>query len=242
MTNIERSSVANILLSALPSAALTRIIEAGKRVDLKTGEIISTAGEPITHLCFPEGGIASYTDGFGTGRIEIGLIGREGFTGWPLLLGCEQSAHQAQVQIGHGTAIRIESATLLQICEAHPHARMLMLQFVHSFIAQMGRTIVSNLVDPIQKRLARWILMCHDRSTGDEIALTHEYMAVMLGVRRASVTDSLHVLEGEGAISGKRRLVVIRDRAKLEQIAGECYGPAEAGYRKQIDPKFGKSR
>lgn len=243
MTTLPRYPLGNLLLAALPAEAAESIIAVGDRVDLKEGDTIATAGERIEHVCFPEAGVASYTDRLADGtRLEIGLIGREGCTGWPLLLGSDRSAHQAQVQIGQGTAIRIDAAQFVRVCEIHPEARNAMLRFVHSFIAQMGRTIVSNLIDPTQRRLARWILMCHDRSGGDEIPLTHKYMAVMLGVRRASVTDAVHMLEGEGAISGRRGLLIVRDRERLEELAGETYGPAEAEYRYLISSDFGGGR
>lgn len=231
----------NLLLAALSAEAFESISLAATRIDLNRGDAIANAHAPIEHSCFPEAGIASYTDVLDDGsRLEIGLIGREGFTGWPVLLGCNQSLHQAQVQIGGGTALRLDTAALVEICDAHPELKRLLLRFVQTFIAQMGRTILSNLIDPVQRRLARWLLMCHDRITDDSIPLTHDYMAVMLGVRRASVTDALHLLEGEGAISSKRQLVIVRDRARLEEMAGQCYGPAESEYRKIISPEFGR--
>lgn len=239
MATLERQSIGNLLLAALPAESFQRLSAAAYRVDLDQGDVIAEAGVLIEHICFPEAGVASYSDVLSDGsRLEIGLIGREGFTGWPLLLGCERSAHEAHVQIGSGTAIQLKTEAFLEICDADPELTRLLLRFVHSFIAQMGRTIASNLIDPVQRRLARWLLMCHDRSGGDSIPLTHEYMAGMLGVRRATVTDALHILEGEGAIFGKRGLVIIRDRQRLEDIAGECYGPAEATYRKLISPDF----
>jgi CRP-like cAMP-binding protein len=113
------------------------------------------------------------------------------------------------------------------------------MRFIQSFIVQLGRTVVSNLSDPIDRRLCRWLLMNHDRLEGDTIELTHRQIGVMLGVRRASVTDALHVLEGERLIRAERRMIVVHDRARLRECAGESYGVAEAAYRRLIGP-FGK--
>jgi CRP-like cAMP-binding protein len=112
----------------------------------------------------------------------------------------------------------------------------LLLRFVQAFTIQLGRTIVSNLIDPIEQRLSRWLLMNHDRLGIENIALTHQQLGVMLGVRRASVTDTLHMLEGEHVIRSRRGSITVRDRARLRRIAGESYGFAEAEYSRLIAP------
>ena len=137
--------------------------------------------------------------------------------------------------------MRISSAALLEACDKSATLRALLLRFVQAFTIQLGRTIVSNLVDPVERRLSRWLLMNHDRLNGDDIELTHQQIGVMIGVRRASVTDALHLLEGDGVIRGRRGCVTVRDRARLREIAGENYGFAEAEYRRLIGP-FGKDR
>ena len=109
-------------------------------------------------------------------------------------------------------------------------------------MAQMGRTIVSNLIHPVGRRTARWILLYHDRLDGDEIAITHEELGVMLGVRRSSVTDALHLLEGEGLIRSLRGRVVVRDRVLLEQWATDAYGYAEAEYQRLVVAHAGRER
>jgi CRP-like cAMP-binding protein len=102
----------------------------------------------------------------------------------------------------------------------------LLEKFVQAFAAQVSYTALANAYN-IDQRLARWLLMCHDRIEGDVIEITHEYMALMLATRRPSVTDALHVLEGEGLIRSKRGLVIVRNRPELEEYAGSSYGPAE---------------
>jgi len=114
------------------------------------------------------------------------------------------------------------------------------MQFVHFVIVQMAHTITSHIHDPLDQRLARLLLMRHDRMQGDVLFVHHEEIAAGLNVRRASVTDRLHVLEGERLIRCNRGKIAIRDRIALEEFAGEAYGPSEAHYRALIAP-FGKS-
>lgn len=198
------------------------------------------AGDPIESLCFPEGAITSVADVLADGTcLEIGLIGHEGLAGWPALLGSMRSPHEAVVRAGEGFALRIEVARMLDVYQASETLQALLLRFVQAFTIQMGRTIVSNLIDPVERRLSRWLLMYHDRIAGDEMRITHDHIATMLGVRRASVTETLHILEGEGAIRSRRGCITMRERAMLERLAGESYGFAEAHYRRLIAP-FGR--
>lgn len=209
-------------------------------VPLEIGDVVAAPGETIEAAYFPEAGIVSFADMLNDGsRIGIGHLGHEGFTGWPILLGCPQSSHYGNVTVDVGTALVIESGPLIEACRASPTLNALLLRFVQAFLIQLGRTVVSNLTQPVEPRLARWILMGHDRIDGDEIKVTHNEICVMLGVRRASVTDALHLLEGEGMIRARRGHVIVRDRARLRQVAGESYGFAEAEYSRLIAP-FGK--
>lgn len=112
----------------------------------------------------------------------------------------------------------------------------MLLRYVQTVIVQTAQSMAANATQRIEVRLARWLLMCHDRVNGDEIALTHEFMGMMISAQRSGVTITLHILEGAGMIRSKRNLVVIRDRDKLEELAGDSYGLAEAEYRHLIGP------
>jgi CRP-like cAMP-binding protein len=114
--------------------------------------------------------------------------------------------------------------------------RELLLRYVQTLLIQTAQSAVANARYQIEARLARWLLMCHDRVEGDEIALTHEFMAMMIGAQRSGVTVALHILEGAAMIRSKRGRVIILDREKLEDLAGDSYGPAEAEYRRLIAP------
>jgi hypothetical protein len=109
-----------------------------------------------------------------------------------------------------------------------------LLRFVQAFMVQMGQTALSNGSHVIEERLARWVLMCHDRVDGDALFTTHEFLSLMLGVRRAGVTQTLKTLEDRGLISTKRGQVTVLDRAKLEKVAGDSYGVPEAEYVRLI--------
>lgn len=231
----------NLLLNSVGRDGFDRLQRCCNRVPLEQGQVVLKAGAPVSELCFPEGGVVSFHDVMDDGtRVGVGIIGLEGFTGWSALLGCDLSPHEATVAIGGATALSISRDALEESCGDLPELKRLLLLYVQCFVSQMGRTILSNLNDPVERRLARWLLMNHDRLEGDEIVLTHEQLGVMLGVRRATVTDALHVLEGEGLIRSVRCRIKVRDRGALMHYAGEAYGAAEQSYSRLIAP-FGKA-
>lgn len=112
----------------------------------------------------------------------------------------------------------------------------MMARFAQALSVQVSFTALSNAVHSIDERLARWILLCDDRIASGELAMTHEYMAVMLAVRRPSVTTAIHVLEGNGLIRAERGLITVRNRAMLEEFAGDAYGTAEREYERLLGP------
>jgi CRP-like cAMP-binding protein len=198
---------------------------------------------PIEHVYFIEDGVASVTDPQADGdEIEIGLYGREGLSGTAVLLGVASTPHRSYLQVGDGIpALRIETPRLLDACRQSPDLQNLLLRYVQTFTVQAAQGSAANAHYEVPQRLSRWLLMCHDRVSGDLLELTHEFMAMMLGVRRAGVTVALHTLEGTGAIRASRGRVMVLDRERLEELAGDCYGRPEAEYRRIIAP-FGKSR
>jgi CRP-like cAMP-binding protein len=231
---------ANILLDALAAADRALLEPHFQRVKLERELVLVQPDEPIKHVYFPEGGIASITSTSSEiGVTEIGIFGRDGMSATSLLLGTDRSPHKTFVQVDGSFALRIDAARFLEVVESSVTLRQTMLRFVQTLLIQTGQSAVANARYQIEARLARWLLMCHDRADGDEIALTHEFMAIMIGAQRSGVTVALHILEGSGMIRSKRGRVIIRDREKLEELAGESYGPAEAEYRRLIAP-FGR--
>ena len=232
---LSQASVGNALLRRMPAADYERLRPHLSRTSVACGDVVAVAGEPVGVVCFLEGGVAGFLDVLRDGRrVAVGVVGRDGFVGWPLLMGNDRWPYDVQLRAAGTTAIRVDAQRVAELVASSPASRDLLLRFAGVFMAQMGRTIVSNLINSVDRRAARWLLLYHDRLDGDEIALTHEELGAMLGVRRASVTDALHVLEGEALIRGHRGRVVIRDRAGLEAWASDAYGYAEAEYERLI--------
>jgi CRP-like cAMP-binding protein len=155
--------------------------------------------------------------------------------GLPLLLDCDRTPHRVFMQV-EGASYRIAAADLQAAIDASPSLRKSLLRYVQAFATQVTYTALSNALHSVEERLARWLLMSHDRQDSDEIPLTHDFLALMLAVRRPSVTIALHSLEGLGLIKATRGLVVIRKRLELEQFAGDAYGTPEAEYGRLIGP------
>ena len=240
MRNPEQYFSSNLLLRALGPDDLALVKPHLTRERMARNQVLLPADRPIEHVWFPEGGVVSITaKSADHGRTEVGILGREGFAGTTLLLGADTSPHETFVQVDDHTALRIDAARLLAATEESATLRALLLRYTQTFIVQIAQSATSNARQRIEARLARWLLMCHDRGDTDEIELTHEFMAMMIAAERSGVTVALHVLEGAGMIRSRRGRVIIRDRAKLEELAGEGYGMPEAEYRRLIGP-FGK--
>ncbi|MGI4811275.1 MAG: Crp/Fnr family transcriptional regulator, partial [Janthinobacterium lividum] len=143
------------------------------------------------------------------------------------------------MQVDGTTALRIDTVRLREAMDQSPSLNKLLLAYAHVLMIQTAACAVGNAHHRVEARLARWLLMCHDRVEGDEILLTHDFMAMMIASQRTGVTITLHVLEGIGAIRSKRGRVIILDREKLEDLAGDAYGEPEGEYRRLIGP-FGR--
>lgn len=231
----------NLLLNSLSAEDFAFLEPRLERVPLRRGDVIASPDEEVSSVCFPECGVTSITDVWPSGkRVEVALIGREGMTNSQILLGVDQAPHEALVQIGGDSSLRLSREDLRDFCQHSPAAMALFLRYIHALALQTSRTLSSNLLDSVEKRLARWLLMCHDRVDGDEIDLNHDHIGRMLGVRRATITDTVHVLQGAGAIRNTRGHFVVRDRISLERLAGDSYGFAETRYCAFVAP-FGKT-
>lgn len=225
----------NRLLAALTPDLFDALCDQLEPVPLKPGEVLVRPGEPIRSVWFVESGIVSAIANTPEDRrIEIGLVGNEGFVGVPLLLGVDRTPHENLVQVD-GTALRLTSAAFDEAVDRHAALRRLLLRYVHAFQIQTSQTALCNSSYNLEERLARWLTMCHDHIDGDEFPLTHEFLSIMLGVRRPGVTTTIHVLEGAGMIKARRSHIRIVDREKLQAAAGDSYGVAEAEYARIIE-------
>jgi CRP-like cAMP-binding protein len=195
------------------------------------GSPLFRAADAGEHIYFPQGPLISIEQ---TNRVEVALIGSEGLVGWPALVGCKCSPYHAIVRGRDGIVLRIGTSTLLAIASFTPSLALVISRFVNVVSVQMAETIGACAFHRIDMRIARWLLLRHDRLGSDEIAVNHDEIADNLGTRRASITDCLHIIEGNGLVRCRRGRITIRDRAGLEALATGCYGAAESFYREII--------
>jgi CRP-like cAMP-binding protein len=236
-----QSYTRNLLLAAMDEADFSLLQPHLVRVELQRGDVLFQADQPIEAAHFLEGGVGSVVSEDGRGEAtEVGILGREGMAGISLLLGADRGPHRGFMQIGPGSALRIDAPRLIDALAQSLTLQTLLLRFVQTFMVQTAQTATANGNNTLPQRLARWLLMCHDRIDGDDLELTHEFMAMMLAVRRSGVTVTLHTLQAEGAIRAARGRVTIVDRARLLGFAGDAYGRPEEEYCRLIG-RFGKS-
>jgi CRP-like cAMP-binding protein len=232
----EHSKVRNRLLAALSANDYALIQPHLESVSLERGDALIEPNEPYDHVYFPEGGVTSLVAiAPDNHRIEVGIFGREGMSGTSLLMGVDTHPHQTFTQIP-GPALRLPTESFREVIAKSGSLHRHLLRYVHAFNIQVAHTALSHGSYGMEARLARWLLMCHDRIDGNDIPLIHEFLALMLGVRQAGVTETLHILEGVHAIKSQRGLITVVDRDKLEEAAGESYGTPEAEYEKLIGP------
>ncbi|MBY3413114.1 Crp/Fnr family transcriptional regulator [Rhizobium laguerreae] len=234
MTELLQRQVKNRLLRRFPEDAFRRLAPLLEQVDLPVKRSLVRPRKPIEHVCFIESGLASMVAESADGKsVEIRHIGREGIAGYPVLLGVDRTPNKTFMQVpGHGFQVATED--FLPMLD-HPEVRQLLLRYVHTCELQLAHSALAAAKFNVHQRLARWLLMCHDRIDGNHLPLTHEFLALMLGIRRAGVTNELHILEGMHAIKSTRGNVRILDRNKLLEIAGGCYGVPEQEYERLIE-------
>ncbi|MBB3656864.1 CRP-like cAMP-binding protein [Rhizobium sp. BK650] len=224
----------NVLLARMDEEAKRHLAPHLEPLVLPRGFALSTSGHQVKYCYFIEEGIASIIARSATERSsEVGIVGREGVVPLAPILDGTHATFDIFMQVeGHGW--RVATEPLQEALLAVPSLRGLLNRYVQTFIVQAAFTSLANANYPIEPRLARWILMCHDRIDGDRIGLTHEFLALMLSVRRASITNALHELEGRRLIWSERSMVIVRDRTGLEKFAGDSYGRPEQEYRRLI--------
>jgi len=217
------SPTANRILNQLPPEEYERLSPHLEPVKLSLGDVIHCPQDPVSHVYFPNRGtvsvIAAFADG---GGVEVGLVGNEGVFGINVVLGSVTTPHEAIVQLS-GDGMRASSDVLRREFKRGGQLQDLLLRYTQAFIVQIAQTAACNKVHPLDGRLARWLLMTCDRATGDELELTHEFMAFMLGTRRAGVTEAAGRLQDAGLIRYRRGRVTVLDRRGLEAASCECY-------------------
>ena len=234
MLAVSRLSQRNRLLAALSRADRGLLQPHLQPVILGLRKDLEKPNRRIEDVFFMDAGIASVVAVQGTEtRIEVGLIGFEGMTGMSVVLGNHRWPHSTYIQVA-GEGQRITSVELCKAMALSELLRGLLLKYVQVFMVQTAHTAIANARAKIDERLARWILMAHDRIRSNVLPLTHEFLALMLGVRRAGVTEALHILISQGLIKAARGQIVVLNRKGIERRAGNFYGVPEAEVRRLI--------
>jgi CRP-like cAMP-binding protein len=224
----------NRLLAALSAPDFGLLQPHLQSVTLALRRDLEKPNRRIEDVFFMDAGIASVVAvQSGEERVEVGLIGCEGMSGTSVLLGSDRSPHSTYMQVA-GEGQRIAAADLRRTMQASESLRATLLKYVQAFMVQTAHTAIANARVRLDARLARWILMAHDRVRADTVPLTHEFLALMLGVRRAGVTEALHSLTSRKLIAASRGQIVVLDRKGIERSAGESYGVPEAEFRRLI--------
>ncbi len=223
---------ANVLFSLLPEDVRREVVGACSAVELALGDVLISAGAQIERVFFLSSGIASVVVVSKSGRkTEAGLVGREGFVPMAAAAGAPRNMTEIVMQ-APGEALALDIGSFETLLAKHRVFFDILACANHISRVQVECTASSNAIQSVTERLARWLLMCHDRVEGNSLHLTHDFLSTMLAVRRASVTDALHVLESHGFIRSERGRITIRNRETLETYAGELYGlPEEEGNR-----------
>jgi CRP-like cAMP-binding protein len=224
----------NRLLASLSTADFDLLAPDLKSVTLDLRKHLERPNRRIDAVYFPETGFASVVAVHDDGRqVEVGLIGNEGMTGLPIVLGNHRSPHATYIQSTE-EGWCIPATALRKAMHTSPSLRDSLLKFVQAFGIQTTHTAICNAQSRLDVRLARWLLMAQDRIGHDRLPLTHEFLSLMLGVRRPGVTDTLHVLRDKGLIAYGRGQITVNDRKGMERLAGGAYGTPESEYRRLI--------
>ncbi|MFK0334404.1 Crp/Fnr family transcriptional regulator [Rhizobium sp. NPDC090275] len=230
MAGIELAHIRNRILSALPNNSLSALIPHLTPVELPSRKVLVENNERPLHAYFIESGLASMIAMSADGEsVEVGHIGFEGMSAAHTVLGADTTPNRTFMQVaGYGYALPTDC--LRKIADRDALFLELLLRYNHYAALQLANSALANARYSINERLSRWLLMVHDRLLSHDLPLTHEFLALMLGVRRSGITNELHVLEGIHAIRATRGNVRILDRQKLEAIAAGSYGTPEQIY------------
>jgi CRP-like cAMP-binding protein len=222
----------NKMLAALSSKDLALLTPHLRELPLPLRYELERPGRRIENVYFIESGIASVVaEQSDEVLAEVGLIGCEGMSGMAILLGADPTPHSTYMQVA-GEGQKISTKDFRGALKASDTMRDIFLKYVHVFMMQTSQTAITNSRRSLTQRLARWILMAHDRSRDNTIPLTHEFLSLMLGVRRAGVTETLQILKQQKLIETGRNLIVVRNRSGLQKTAGAAYGGPEREFRR----------
>jgi hypothetical protein len=214
----------NRLLAALPPDVLQQLTPELETVSLRNKEVVQSIGQQAEHVYFPHSGMGSIVIHMKGGvNVEAATVGNEGTLGISYVLGDTLATEEMMIQLP-GEASRLRIRVLRAEFDRDERLRTLLLRYSQLLMGQIAQGSGCNRVHPLEGRCARWLLSTHDRVAGDQFPLTQEFMALMLGVRRAGVSVAQNALQQDGLIQYTRGQVTILDRAGLEEVSCECYG------------------
>jgi len=222
----------NRLLRALPIADLERLVPSFERIQLTLRQSLEKAHKSIDFVYFLESGLGSVVaTKHGGMTVEVGLFGRDGMTGTSIVLGDTESPFDCFTQMG-GLALRISADNLRKALSESVSLTDLLMHYARALGIQTTYTALANGQIKVEERLARWIVMVHDRVDGDRFCVTRQFLSMMIGVRRPSLTAALQVLETKRFIKSRRGEIFVKDRNGLIDLSQGTYGPAEAEYQR----------
>jgi CRP-like cAMP-binding protein len=224
----------NRILASLPSSSYGRLMSRMEVVPFPRRQSLQEPHKPVSHVYFPRTGVASIVTRMAEGGIiEVATIGNEGLVGLSAYFGDGRFPMEVFVQIP-GEAVRMEADIFRREARADEAFARVIRRYTQALLVQIGQSFACNRVHPIHERCARWLLMSHDRVPGEEVDLTQEFLAEMLGVRRAGVTQAASILRRRKLIDYRRGKIRILDRKGLERAACECYGFIRSEHDRQM--------
>jgi CRP-like cAMP-binding protein len=223
LSKLSVKTLSNRLLAGLPQRSRSKLLASCEQVDLQFAAVLGTESEPMQHVYFPIDSVillvATLDDG---ARLEVGIIGNEGMLGTSVVLGVNVSLQHAVVQ-GGGSALRMTAAAFRRRFQQDAALRELMSRYVHVLMEQLAQSAACTRYHGVKNRLARLLLMTRQRVGNDRFHLTHEFLAYMLGVRRAGVTHAARTLHAAGLIDYSRGAIIVLDPSGLKKASCGCY-------------------
>jgi CRP-like cAMP-binding protein len=234
-----QSNAGNKILAGLAPGDFAELQPHLSEIELPVRRQLEIRNRRIEHVYFLESGLASVVVSAGAHHsIEVGIIGNEGMTGLPILMGTDRAAYETFIQTA-GAGWRIAVEPLRAALDTSTSLRHRFLNYAQVLMTQMAFTALANGRYKVEERLARWLLMANDRADDSTIHLTHDFLAIMLGSRRAGVTAALNHFQKRGLLTMRRGVITIADRTALEEAANGSYGGPEAEYRRLFETEPG---
>jgi CRP-like cAMP-binding protein len=235
MTTEHVSRSPNQLLASLPASDYRRLLPDLKTIPLPSKRVLQKPGEPLQRVCFPGGGVISIMHVMTDGQaVEMATVGNEGLVGISACLGGGLQIAEALVQIPNGSAQVLELDVFEREMERRSAFRDVINRYGQAYLASLMQSIACNALHTVEERLARWLLLSHDRIGRRDFPMTQEALAGMLGVRRSTITLAFNALRRAGLIDHVSKKIVIKNRAGLEAAACECYATIKGHFARLL--------